>query len=368
MMGDDAGEMLCLRPPRAPRTVLSRPSLRAALCALALALAAAPAGAAPSEPKPNLADAALAEALFKEARELMRKKDYAAACPKFAESYRLDPAVGSELNLASCHELEGKIATAWGEYTDAASRALRANDKTREKFAREHADALEPRLPKLVLIMQDPPEGLTLSRDGATLSSASLGTPLPVDPGEHKIEAAAPGYKGWSQVIEAREGQPIRLEVPALEREPAPSKGAGAARPDPAGPAGGDAAGGGGRGRRIAGIVMGAVGIASLAAGGVFVGLTAAKKGSADETCDPKDQCDDTGYGQIEDARVFANVANITLGAGGALVIAGGILILTSGGGDPPPAAARGPRAPRSLSVLPAVGPEGAGVVARLRF
>src|SRR5688572_18915059 len=39
-------------------------------------------------------EVALAEALYQEARELFAAADYAAACPKFAESYRLDPATG----------------------------------------------------------------------------------------------------------------------------------------------------------------------------------------------------------------------------------------------------------------------------------
>src|SRR5262245_3713870 len=39
-------------------------------------------------------DPALAEALFQQARAEMSAGDYAGACPKFKESYRLDPATG----------------------------------------------------------------------------------------------------------------------------------------------------------------------------------------------------------------------------------------------------------------------------------
>lgn len=338
-------------------------------------LAGGAAGAVEPGAKPkNPADAALAEALFNEARDLLRDKKYTAACPKFAESYRLDPALGALLNLASCHELEGRVATAWGEYRDAEAQALRTNDRKREKFAREHADALEPRLPKLVLTMNDPPEGLELSRDGATLGTASLGTALPVDPGERALSATAPGKKPWRKTFVAREGQRYRFAIPALQDAPheepkAPPVESGA--PAPAGSPKDTADDGGSRGRFLAGVIVGAVGVAGLAAGGVFVGLTASKKSAADDECvgttpDGSRACVPEAFANVEAAKDFANAANIALGAGGALVIAGGILILTSGGSGP--TKKESAASPAKVSVLPAMGPAGGGVVARMRF
>src|SRR6187431_1585248 len=93
------------------------------------------------------ADAAAAEALFDEARRLLASGDVKAACPKFAESYRLDPALGALLNLAACHEKEGRVATAWSEYRDAAAQALKARDDKRAAYAKKQAATLEPRLP-----------------------------------------------------------------------------------------------------------------------------------------------------------------------------------------------------------------------------
>src|SRR5262249_55537702 len=49
-------------------------------------------------------DPAAAEALFRQGRQAMEAKDFATACPKFAESQRLDPAVGTLMNWATCEE------------------------------------------------------------------------------------------------------------------------------------------------------------------------------------------------------------------------------------------------------------------------
>src|ERR1700678_3583891 len=72
--------------------------------------------------------AAAAEALFDEGKALMAAGNYASACPKFAESNRLDEGIGTSLWLADCFEKNGQTASAWAEFRAAAALAVKASD------------------------------------------------------------------------------------------------------------------------------------------------------------------------------------------------------------------------------------------------
>ncbi len=186
--------------------------------AFSSALLLAPAVLAQSETK-----AAVAEGLYRQARDLMAAGHYDEACPKFAESQRLDPATGTLLNLAACHEKQGKLATAWIEYSDALFAARRDGREDRVEYARGRAAELEPKLSRLTLQLDagaDHP-GLEIELDGAALGRAVIGAPMPIDPGKHTLRASAPGRKPWTQAIEiAPLADQKVLSIPALEAAP----------------------------------------------------------------------------------------------------------------------------------------------------
>jgi tetratricopeptide (TPR) repeat protein len=166
------------------------------------------------------ADRALATDLFQRGRKALLAGAYAEACPLLEESQRLDPAGGTLLNLALCHEQIGRTASAWSEFHDALSQARRERREDRARYAAEHIAALDSRLARLLIEL--PAEtaalpGLRVERDGSELGVSSLGVAMPVDPGEHSVRATAPGYQASElRITVLDKGDTQRVLIPQL--------------------------------------------------------------------------------------------------------------------------------------------------------
>ncbi len=175
--------------------------------------------------EPSADDRALATALFREARALMTDGHTSEACLKFAESHRLDPSGGTILNLALCHEKEGKLARSWSEFTEAIAFARRDYRADREAEAQDHARQLEPRLSRLTIVVSDPArvEGLRVESDGRELTPPSWSLAIPVDGGAHVVRASAPGRLPWSTIVKLpEEAGAATVDIPALALAPPP--------------------------------------------------------------------------------------------------------------------------------------------------
>src|SRR5262249_9549066 len=146
---------------------------------------------------------AAAEALFNEAEKLVASKDYAQACPKYAESLRLDPGVGVMLYLGDCYEHLGKTASAWAEYREAEDLATKRADTKRAALANTRAERLAPKLSRLTIVVATEARvpGLEVKRDGESVGTGQWGTPVPLDPGPHALSASAPGKQSWESSV-----------------------------------------------------------------------------------------------------------------------------------------------------------------------
>src|SRR4051794_15945207 len=107
--------------------------------------------ARPAKAQSVARDPATAQALFEEGKRLMQAKHFSDACPKFAESQRLDPGGGTLFALALCHEGAGKTASAWADFNDALTEARKDKRADREAAALEHIRALEGQLTRVRL-------------------------------------------------------------------------------------------------------------------------------------------------------------------------------------------------------------------------
>jgi len=314
-------------------------------------------------------DAALAESMFREGRAQMDAGNFAAACPKLAESYTQDPATGTLLALAMCQEAAGQTATAWATYAEVASRAKQDGRPDREQAARERVQALTPRLSHLTVTLAQATAavaGVVVKRDGITVGQAAWGAAAPVDPGDHVVEVTAPGKKDWKATVKvgpAADAQTV--QVPPLEDDSAASASPAAE------PAGGDTAPTGGdtgtstegAPLRTIGLVTGGVGLVTLGVSGYF-GLRAKglmSDSNNDGHCDANNVCDATGLSKRDSAVSSASVATITLVAGGVLTAAGVTLFLVGGPKEKGPSVAR-------VEAAPAVGWNQAAMVVRGRF
>jgi hypothetical protein len=303
---------------------------------------------------------AAAEALFNQGRDLMGTGKYDEACRKFEASQQLEPALGTMLNLAECYEKTGRTASAWAEYRKAIPLARTAVSKARQDLATERAHALEARLSTLTIRAVGGEAGgaqLEVRRDGVPLQPAELGSAIPVDPGDHVIEASAPGREPWSSKIHVGpDAAKISVEVPQLK--PAST----VAPPPTAAPlvttttatseAPSDRTPSDGSPQRVVGLVVGGAGIVGVGLG-TFFGLRAFGKWS-----DTKRACSDYPYGcgtEGTDLRSSAasagTTSTIAFIAGGALLATGVVLYLTA--------------PTKKTSVAMAIGPQSVGVGGR---
>lgn len=272
-------------------------------------------------------DQAAADALYKEGRDLVKAGQSAAGCAKFEASLALSPAASTMLNIARCHEQEGKLATAFADYT----RALGLNGDTPgverrkelEELAHKGLGALGPRLPRLRFVIttgespspgsaKSPPPGVQATSDGKDIPAAALGEALPADPGPHQVRVSAPGYGAETRSVVLEEGKTAVVEI-TLQR---PARGW----------------------SRPAGIALTTVGAAGLGIGAVTGIVSLLKVGDIKARCGGV-HCpasDTADRDALSSATTLGNVSTAGFVAGGALAAVGVVLLVLPAGRDTP--------------------------------
>src|SRR4051812_46966665 len=261
-------------------------------------------------------DAVLAEALFREGRAASDAGDLATACSKFAQSYRLDPAPGTLLNLGDCEERRGKLASAWETFNRLYDTLAPTDD--RRTLARGRSDAIAARLARVrITLAKESPADARVLRDGTPLDPAALGTLVPIDPGAHVLVVHVPDHVDKKIDIKLAEGEKrdVTLEagplVPPVVVAPPPPEHHGLGT------------------QRIVGLVIAGGGVLALGGGFVTGGIALSTESRSQKHCTGSVCSDQAGIDLHETAKTEALVADIVLGVGVVALAVGAVLFLT---------------------------------------
>jgi hypothetical protein len=283
--------------------------------ALALTLLGAPVRAG---------DPARADALFKEGRQAFDRKDFPAACARFEESQRADPAAGTLLNLALCEEKLGKLLPA-RKHAGEVLASLPAKDD-RLPLVLELVSRLDRRIPTLTLTLAPGAPGDTTVRDERDGRTLAFGTPEPMEPGEHDLTIRALGRPESHLALTLVERKQEKRSVTVAAATPESVAAVPRDEPPSSAPT-----------RRIVGIAAGSLGVAGFITAGVTGALLLSRKSAVDAQC-PDKHCTAEGLRLKSAAEktplLPVNTAAWIVGIAG--VGAGAALILTSLGSSAP--------------------------------
>jgi tetratricopeptide (TPR) repeat protein len=255
-----------------------------------------------------------AEQMFQEGRAALAEEDYEGARSYFERSYKLDPALGTLLNLAVCEEKVGKLRAALAHLQEAMDKA-EADDRRRPLIAQRLA-RLDLRVPRLTIRPSRPfdPE-VRVSLDAKVLGPTEIGTTIRIDPGTHVLDCAGPRGERCTIVFTVNEGQEA-VQVPALStpatpapspREPEPLL---VAAPPPVQPIDRSAAE-----RRSFAYAAGGFGLASIAVG-LLAGVSVLQQKAAVEAHCVDKACDEEGMAAADKGKTLSIVSTVATGLG----------------------------------------------------
>jgi hypothetical protein len=160
-----------------------------------------------------------AKALFLEGIRLVQAGKAEEACPKFAESHRLDPSFGALFNLADCHQRTGLSAAAYNEFRAAETLAAREDQPARAQKASRRWRRLEADVVVLTVAVAAPVADLRVSVDGEEITPELWGA-FALATGSHAIAAVAPHRLPWREQLDAPAPAAVTVRIPELALPP----------------------------------------------------------------------------------------------------------------------------------------------------
>ena len=245
---------------------------------------------------------------FRQGLSLEAAGDWASALAKFVEvgKVKLTPQV--RFHSARCNEQLGRLNEALGEYRLAEYEAGQQGLREAAEITQAR-QALESRVPKLVIRRGDGAEAARIELDGVEIGEAQIGQPIAVDPGPHTVVAKLGGDRQVEQAATVKESETaeVVLNAPAATSNPAsnPTADTGVTPREPSSHTHHSALP----------WIVGGVGVAGLAASGVFFGLREGAKSDLEKGCDGN-VCPKSLQSKQDDGKLYTTLSFVTLGVG----------------------------------------------------
>lgn len=218
----------------------------------------------------------------------------------FKRAYDITGALGALRNLAYVEKGLGMTASAARDFREVARRApLDPKPERRQwaDFAKAEADALEPRVPHLVVKFVDKVPNAKVTLDGVPLPEAAWNTPVPVDPGSHSVRAEAPGHLTFETVASLADNQDKAISI-ILDVDQKPVETTSGSS-------------------KVLPMIVTGVGVVGV---GVGLGIGLASINKRNSACDANKLCEPAG---LEAGRSLANTSTIVTGVGAGLLVVG---------------------------------------------
>jgi hypothetical protein len=267
------------------------------------------------------------------------------AIPKLDRAEKLHHSAIVLSRLGECQVSLGKLVEGTEMLRKVLREPLPANPTPALSKAYERAqtvlDAAKPKIAALTISVPTPPADLRLSVDGQVVASTLVDSELPADPGEHVIEASAPGFlKASARVtLGSADKKTVTLKLdadpnapppappnagqdmaasPAPQVRPAqPVAALSAPPPEPAHPP-----------SRAAAYVSWGVGLVGVGVGTAFGVMTLKDKHNLQ--CEGND-CPASQRDAVNSAKRSGNISTIAFGVGGAGLVLGTVLYFSLG-------------------------------------
>lgn len=270
------------------------------------------------------------------------------AIPKLERAEKLHHSAIVLSRLGECQVNAGKLVEGTEMLRKVLREPLPANPSPALSKAYERAqtvlDAAKPKISGLTISVPSPPADLRLTVDGQVVANTLVDSELPADPGDHLVEASAPGYmKASSHVtLGSADKKTVTLKLEADPNAPpppapgaaaaadaasnpapqsAPAKPLEAAAPPPDAPPQAPS--------RAAAYVSWGVGVVGVGVGTTF-GLLAMKDKHNLQGCDGN-VCPASQRDAVDSAKRSGTISTIAFGVGGAGLVLGTVLYFSLG-------------------------------------